>query len=129
MAAQGWNIAPDEKKVERYYAKVALPIRILAKEIDAIARKELPGCTIGMKYGVPFYSLRGPVCYVSCSKKHVNFGILMGAYVEDASGRLEGTKKTEIRKAIFEPDEPLPKAIVRGWLKQARKLDKTWGTH
>lgn len=123
----GWDIAPDEEKVERYFDRLALPVRLVARELDTLARKALPGCAVGIKWGVPFYALRGPVCYISCAKEHVTFGLLMGVDVEDPSGILEGTGKSPIRKAVFRAGEPLPTAVVRAWLKKARKLDATWG--
>lgn len=122
-----WRIEPDEKAVERYFEKLALPIRIIAKELDAIARKELRGCTIGMKWSVPHYGLRGPVCYISAAKKHVNFGLHQGINVPDPSGLLEGTKKSPIRKVIFPAGAEVPKAVVRGWLREAKKVDMDWG--
>ena len=109
--------------VERYFDKLSLPVRIVARDLDALARKGLPGCRVAIQYGVPFYSLRGPVCYISAAKEHVTFGPLRGVDVEDGSGRLRGTGKSPIRKAVFPAGEPAPKAVVRGWLQAARRLD------
>lgn len=122
-----WNIPVAEEEVARYYARLAGPVRDVALELDALARASLPRVRVGMKWAVPFYSLRGPVCYVSAAKKHVTFGLVQGADVPDASGRLVGTGKSPIRKAVFPAGEPVPKSLVRGWLRGAKRLDATWG--
>lgn len=122
-----WEVEPDDEAVERYLGRLALPVRVVARELDALARSELRGGLVGIKWGVPFYALRGPVCYVSAAKAHVTFGLLQGVHVEDASGLLVGTTKSPIRKAVFEAGEKVPKGAVRGWLRQARRLDATWG--
>lgn len=110
-----------------YYARLPGPVRDVALELDRLARATLPRARVGIKWSVPFYALRGPVCYVSAAKRHVTFGLVQGAEVPDASGRLTGTGRSPIRKAVFPVLEPVPRPIVRGWLQAARKLDATWG--
>lgn len=122
-----WAIAPDERAVARYYAGKPGPVREVALALDAIVRKELPGVTAGMKWAVPFYVRKGPVCYVSVAKKHVTFGLLHGEKVPDPSGLLTGTGKTTIRSTRFLPFEPVPKGDVRAWLRASRKFDDAWG--
>ena len=124
----GWDIPVAEDEVARYYARLPGPVRDVALGLDALARASLPDVRVGVKWSVPFYSLRGPVCYVSAAKKHVTFGLVQGIDVPDASGRLVGTGKSPIRKAVLPAGEPVPKALVRGWLREAKRLDATWGT-
>jgi hypothetical protein len=122
-----WRIPPDEDKVARYYASKPAPVREVALELDAIVRKEIPGVKAGIKWAVPFYVRKWPVCYVSVGKRHVTFGLLHGERIPDASGLLAGTGKSTIRSAKFRPSDPIPKAAVRGWLKASRKFDDSWG--
>ena len=122
-----WDIPVAEDEVARYYARLPGPVRDVALDLDALARAALPRVRVGIKWSVPFYSLRGPVCYVSAAKKHVTFGLVQGIDVRDASGCLVGTGKSPIRKAVFPVGEPVPKALVRGWLRDAKRLDATWG--
>lgn len=99
LVMESWKVAPDEERVEGYFARLALPVRLVARELDALAREGLPGCAVGIKWGVPFYTLRRPVCYVSCAKKRVTFGLLMGADIEDPSGvEAEGEGATNAPK-------------------------------
>ena len=122
-----WDIPEDEKAVQAYYDRLALPVRLVARELDALVRAAVPDARLGMKWSVPFYSRKGPICYVSAAKKHVTFGLLKGVDVADASGRLVGTGKSPIRKAVFPAGEPVPKTLVRGWLREAKRLDARWG--
>ena len=115
--------APPEGEVAAYYARLPGPLRDLALDLDALARAALPGVEARIRYGVPFYVARAPVCYVSVARAHVTFGLLRGADVPDASGLLTGTGKSDIRKATFRPGEPLPRSVVAGWLREARRLD------
>lgn len=111
----------------RYYARLPLPTRLVAAELDHLARAALPGAAVGIKWRVPFYALREPVCYVSAASRHVTFGLLRGIDVPDASGLLTGTGRSPIRKAVFPAGEDVPRATVRGWLRHARRLDATSG--
>lgn len=121
-----WEIAPGEDAVERYYARLALPVRVIARELDALARGALPGCVVGIKWSVPFYARKGPVCYVSAARAHVTFGLLQGVDIPDGTGRLSGTGKSPIRKAVFRAGAPVPRGSVKRWLAHARRLDATW---
>lgn len=129
MGPVDWSIPADEEAVSRYYARLPGPVRDVATELDGLARSALPDARVGIKWAVPFYSRKGPVCYVSAARKHVTFGLVQGADVPDDSGRLVGTGKSPIRKAVFIVGEPVPRTVVRGWLRHAKRLDATWGEH
>lgn len=122
-----WEVEPDRAAIERYFARMPLPTRVVALELDALVRAALPRATMGIKWGVPFYARKGPVCYISAAQRHVTFGLLQGAEIPDASGRLTSTGKSPIAKAVFKAGDPVPTAEVRAWLKRAVALDRTWG--
>lgn len=124
--AESWTVEPNEKAVELYLDALPLPTRLLATTLDRLVREELPDVKAGIKWGVPFYFLSGPVCYVSGAKAHVTFGLAKGHHVDDASGLLTGTGKSPIRKAIFKVNAPVPDATVRAWLQAALRADATW---
>lgn len=126
MTADSWTIEPDPGAVRAYYDGLDLPVRLLAKRLDRLVRDSLAGVNVGIKWSVPFYFLTGPVCYVSAAKRHVTFGLIHGHRIDDRHGRLAGTGKSPIRKATFRVDDD-PEAAVRDWLRQSRKLDRTWG--
>ncbi len=121
-----WRVSADAAAVKAYFAALPLPVRCVARQLDAWVREEIPEVTVGIKWRVPFYALTGPVCYVSGAKNHVTFGIVKGDHVEDASGLLTGTGKSPIRKAIFKANTDVPEATVRTWLRAAREADETW---
>lgn len=122
-----WRVEPDDAAVEAYIARLALPIRLIARDLDALVRAELPEARAGIKWSVPFYAQKGPICYVSAAKRHVTFGLVNGVDIPDASGRLVGTDRSPIRKAVFPTGEAVPKTLIRGWLRHARRIDARWG--
>ena len=126
-AKEPWGVAPDAAAVRAYYAALDLPVRALARSLDALVREELPGVKAGVKWRVPFYFLKGPVCYVSAARRHVTFGLLQGDAIPDETGLLTGTGKSPIRKATLRVGEALPEAAVRAWLREARRADAAWG--
>jgi len=86
-----WAVPPDEAAVASYLAKLPLPVRLVAADLDALARAAIPDAVVGIKWSVPFYARKGPICYLSAAKEHVTFGLLKGVDVAarcDLGGRL-----------------------------------------
>lgn len=126
-APRAWRVASDEAAVRTYFDRLDLPVRALARRLDELVREVVPDVRAGIKWSVPFYARRGPVCYVSAAKRHVTFGLAQGARVHDATGILTGTGRSPIRKAILRVDEEMPEAALRAWLRAAAKADEGWG--
>lgn len=122
-----WDVVADDAAVAAYLARLPGPVREVAAELDGLVRAVLPDARAGIKWSVPFYARKGPVCYVSAAKRHVTFGFLQGEKLEDASGLLVPTPRSPIRKAVFAVGAKVPRRHVRAWLAQARRLDESWG--
>jgi len=120
-----WNIEARRRHpdVEGFLRDREGPVGDLARRLRKIVHDAVPDAEEGMKWGVPFFVRKGPLCYISPARRHVTFGLARGVEIDDTSGRLCGTGKSPIRKAEIRPGD-LPEADVRGWLAQAVALDE-----
>jgi hypothetical protein len=117
-----WIVA-DREAVSRFYDRLTGPIQELCRRLDRIVYQEVPTAQVGVKWAVPFYfTLVGPLCYVSPARHHVTFGVARGMEVEDPTGMLTGTGRSPIRKAILKANVVFPEDAIRGWLRAANSL-------
>ncbi len=90
MAKQ--RLTPDE-----YYAALAEP----HKSIAFTARRLLLGIELDvaeeMKYGIPFYSREGMVCYMNVNKSGVTIGFISGSQMSDTFGLFTGKSLKMVR--------------------------------
>jgi hypothetical protein len=64
-----------------------------------------------IKYGLPFYTYHGLLCYLNPKKDYVDFGFCQGILLSDESGLLYGDNK-EIRKVkVGRITEPLLQSL------------------
>jgi hypothetical protein len=87
------RLTPDE-----YYAALAEPY----KNIALAARSLLLGIEAGdvieeIKYGIPFYSREGMVCYMNVNKSGVTIGFLSGSQMSDTFGLFTGKSLKMVR--------------------------------
>jgi hypothetical protein len=124
--AQRWNVEvqPRHPDVEAYFDAVEGAMGDLARRLRAIIHEEVPDVLEGMKWAVPFFFGKGPLCYISPAQRHVTFGLARGMEIDDPSGVLTGTGRSPIRKATLRPGHD--EALVRDWLGQAVALDPSW---
>jgi hypothetical protein len=112
--------------VDAFFAKQPAGLRPILDQLRAMIAEAAPGATSAIKWGMPFYSV-GPnmMCAVAAFKAHVNL-ILPGppGTYADPGGLLEGDGKTGKHLKLRSPNE-IPRAAIRGWLKQAATRAKT----
>jgi hypothetical protein len=78
--------------VDEYISKVDPKLRRQFQELRSIVRKALPDAIEAVKWGVPFYTLKGVgVASIAEYTGHVNLYLLQGAKL--SSDLLEGTGK------------------------------------
>jgi hypothetical protein len=88
------RLTPDE-----YYAALAEPY----KSIALAARSLLLGIEAvdvieeEIKYGIPFYSREGMVCYMNVNKSGVTIGFLSGSQMSDTFGLFTGKSLKMVR--------------------------------
>ena len=106
--------------VDGFFARQAPALRPILDELRKLVGETAPEAESSLKWGMPFYSIRGNVlCALAAFKAHVNL-ILPGppGTYADPDERLEGGGKTGKHLKLRSLDE-LPRASVRGWLRTA----------
>jgi hypothetical protein len=82
-------------------------LRVLRKLILDAA----PHVGESIKYGIPFYTCHGLLCYLNPKKDYVDFGFCRGVQLSDETGLLYGDNK-EIRKVkITQLTGPLAESL------------------
>jgi hypothetical protein len=76
-----------------------------------------------LKYRVPFYEYKWPLCYLNVQKKTVYLGFPKGVWLSNERGILEGDGK-QVRKIILEEHYPLEELIMET-LQEAILLNET----
>jgi hypothetical protein len=119
--AQQWGRRADlGAPIEGFFARQPPALRAILEALREEVERAAPEAVGAIKWGMPFYTLRGEMmCALGGHKSHVNL-ILAGppGTFADPDGRLEGDGKTGKHlklKALAE----LPRAAVRDWLKTA----------
>jgi hypothetical protein len=100
-------------------------IRELVDTLQTLVRSEIPNTRTKIKWGVPFFYGRGPICYISPSRDKVGLGFVRGIALPDPKGVLRGTGRSPIRRFDAKPGHRLPRQDLRRLLRAARRLDDT----
>lgn len=109
--------SPD---VDAYIARQPPPHRAILRAIRRLVHRADPEAREAIHWGVPFFFHEtGPLVYASAAKAHVTLGFTLAGRIEDPSGRLEGTGKSDIRKTVLRPGEDVPEALVLDWTRRS----------
>jgi len=101
-----------------YFAKQPPDKRALLEKLRALVLKGVPGATVSIKWGVPFYQVNGKnICALASFKDHVgiNFFAPPSAFV-DPGKKLEGSGKGN-RMLKVRTAADVDSASILRWLK------------
>jgi hypothetical protein len=111
------------KPVGPFIEKLKPEQREIAGTLHKLIVSAVPSVESGLKWGMPFYSKDGMLCFIMVAKKHVNLGFVKGAALKDPKKLLQaGTSKTMRAIKVTSPGE-IPAAAVRAFVKQAAALN------
>ena len=112
------------KPVEPFLARLKPEQKAIAGTLHKLIRSAAPSIESGLKWGMPFYSKDGMVCFIMVAKQHVNLGFVRGGELKDPKKLLQaGTSKTMRAIKITSPKE-IPAAAVKAFVKQAVALNQ-----
>ena len=104
--------------VASYFTQQPPEKRVLLEKLRALVAKGVPGADASIKWGVPFYQLKGKnVCSLAAFKEHVGINFFASPDVlVDPGKKLEGGGKTmrmlKVRRAA-----DIDSASILRWLK------------
>ena len=105
--------------VEAWLGRVKPGLQPAARRLDRLIMEAMPEAVCAVKWGVPFYGLRGQgwIAAINSFKAHVKLLFFRGG---DLKPRLPAGKGN---KAIdFRSEEEIDGKQVKAWLRQAKKL-------
>ena len=109
-----------------FFDRQPAALRAILDDLRRLIDEAAPEASSEIKWGMPFYSIRGQMmCALAAFKAHVNL-ILAGppGTFADPAGLLEGDGKTGRHLKLRAPDD-LPRETVRGWLRAAANRART----
>ncbi len=120
------STAPPKKSaaVNAYVRRHGFQWAILAKQLRALVKKEIPGV---MEYvnpwKLPTFESHGPLGYFMISKSHITFGLYRGTSLDDPEELLEGTGKN-LRHVKIRTTEDLLRPALRKLIRAAASLNR-----
>lgn len=102
--------------------KVAPEFRPVVAAIRSLMKECAPRAEEAISYGIPMYSQRKPLAWVSPSKAGISLGFREGASFEDAYGLLRGSVK-HAKHVTMRTLGEVNKPALRYYIKQAIKFD------
>jgi uncharacterized protein YdhG (YjbR/CyaY superfamily) len=106
----------EAKTIDEYLARVSEDQRVALERLRGIIRAAAPQAEECISYRIPTFCLHGALVGFGATANHCAFYLLSSSTVADHSRELANydTSKGTIR---FQPDKPLPAALVRKLVK------------
>jgi uncharacterized protein YdhG (YjbR/CyaY superfamily) len=106
----------EARTIDEYLARVREDQRVALERLRGIIRSAAPQAEECISYRIPTFRLHGALVGFGATANHCAFYLLSSSTVADHSRELANydTSKGTIR---FQPDKPLPAALVRKLVK------------
>jgi hypothetical protein len=116
--AKGDGDAP----VQAYIAAIPGWKQDLARRLDSIITRALPGVRKAVKWNSPFYGVEGKGWFLSyhCFAKYIKVGFFKGAALKPLPPG--ESKQKEVRYLDIREDDTLDEAQFAKWVKQASRI-------
>jgi len=111
------------KPVEPFIGKLRPEQREIVATLHRLIGSAVPSIESGLKWGMPFYSKDGMVCFIMVARKHVNFGFVRGARLKDPKKLLQAGSSRTMRSLKLTSAKEIPAAAVKAFVKQAVRLN------
>jgi len=109
-------MATEPRTVDEYLARVGKDQRVALQRLRGIIRKTAPQAEECISYRIPTFRLNGALVGFGATSKHCAFYLLSSSTVGDHRREL-ANYDTSTGTIRFQPDEPLPAALVRKLVK------------
>ena len=111
------------KPVEPFIEKLRPEQRAIAGQLHRLIVAAVPSVQSGLKWGMPFYSKDGMLCFIMVAKKHINLGFVKGSSLRDPKKLLEAGSSKTMRAIRLTSAKEIHAAGVKALVKQAAALN------
>ena len=114
--------AEGDAPVQAYIAAIPGWKRDVAKRLDALVVRTVPGVQKAVKWNSPFYGIEGKGWFLSyhCFTKYLKVAFFKGSSLKPLPPG--ESKHGEVRYLDIHEDEPLDEKQLVAWVKQAAKI-------
>jgi hypothetical protein len=114
--------AEGDAPVRAYIAAAPGWKRDLARRIDALIARTVPGVRKAVKWNSPFYGVEGQGWFLNfhCFTKYIKVAFFRGTSLSPPLPGL--SKHKEVRYLDIREDDELDEKLVASWIRQASKL-------
>ena len=118
-----------DKRIDEYINKSQPFAQPVLKKLRKLIHKAIPEVNETIKWGMPFFEYKGPVCNFAAFKQHATFGFWKYRLMDDPAGKLKeisnqgGEAMGNLGRIKGVEDLPSDKVII-GFLKQAKDLNQ-----
>jgi uncharacterized protein YdeI (YjbR/CyaY-like superfamily) len=120
-------MAIKNKAVDAYIAKSANFAKPILTHLRELVHKVCPDVEETIKWGMPFYDYKGPLCNMASFKQHCSFGFWKASLMKDNELLITNAKSEtamgHLGKLTSLKDLPPDKKII-AWIKDAMRLNE-----
>ncbi len=113
-----------DKRIDTYISKSAEFAKPILNHLRKLVHEACPDAQETIKWGMPFFDYKGPLCNLAAFKQHCAFGFWKMALMKDA---VEMKGKNEYAMGhlgkITSLDDLPPNKKITAWIKEAAKLN------
>jgi uncharacterized protein YdeI (YjbR/CyaY-like superfamily) len=80
---------PTDPRIDAYIENAADFAKPVLKHLRGLIHQACPEIKETVKWGMPFFDYKGPVCNIAAFKQHCAFGFWKGALMDDPQGLLK----------------------------------------
>src|ERR1700744_3635033 len=80
-----------DERIDAYIAKSATFAKPILEHIREVVHSASPLINETVKWGMPFFDYKGPVCMMAAFKQHCGFGFWKASRLKDPDGLLRGS--------------------------------------
>lgn len=120
-------MAQTDQRIDAYISKAQPFAQPILKHLRQLVHKACPEVTETIKWGMPFFDFKGPLCNMAAFKQHAVFGFWKAKLMKDSS--LMETAQSEVAmghlgKITSKKDLPSDKQMI-AYIKEAMQLNET----
>lgn len=116
---------PKDKRIDEYIAKAQAFAQPILTHFRTLIHTTIPDVEETIKWGMPFFEYKGPLCSFAGFKQHCAFGFWKAPLMKDSNKMEKNPFKAmgNLGRISSMKDLPCDKKFIT-WLKEAKKLNE-----